>query len=301
MAIDIIARGLASSIIGADGKIASEKMPTIEGTSGLTGFYPLGKLTDPSLIEGKTAEEILLMMLFGVVSPTLTDPSFSVELTSGATAIIGRESQVIGALNFDRGSISPAYGTSGYRAGLPISYLVGDHEEASTATSYNFTVALTPTVGDNEIICQVNYGEGEQPLNSIGQPIGAPLPAGSLFTSFVVKGIYALYIADGSEQEFTYFVEEDGEGYQTIMASEGTGIKQSFAIAKGVTVIGVKVFDDMSQQWVWIGGSAEDSLATFDTSTLEGESLGEEDDYVLYTHNGSRTGERELRVYVAYN
>ena len=60
MAIDIIARGLATSLVGPDGKIASDKMPTLSGTEGLTGFYPLGKLTDPSLVEGKTAEEILV-------------------------------------------------------------------------------------------------------------------------------------------------------------------------------------------------------------------------------------------------
>jgi hypothetical protein len=127
MAIDIVARGLASSLTGADGKISSDKMPVLTGTSELTGFYPLGRLTDPSLIEGKTAEEILLMMLYGVVNPTLIDPSLVFALSEDSkTPVIGRQSLIKGTLTFNRGSISPAYGTSGYRAGDAIEYSIGD-------------------------------------------------------------------------------------------------------------------------------------------------------------------------------
>jgi hypothetical protein len=48
MAIDIIARGLAASLIGSDGKIDSAKMPVLSGVSDLQGFTPVGSLTDPS-------------------------------------------------------------------------------------------------------------------------------------------------------------------------------------------------------------------------------------------------------------
>jgi hypothetical protein len=127
MAIDNVARGLASSLVGADGKIAGDKMPTLTGTSDLTGFFPVGKLTDSSLVEGKTAEEILLMMLFGVVNPVLTAPKLSIALSAdNEVPIIGRPSVIRGSLAFDRGKIDPAYGTSGYRAGEAISYSIGD-------------------------------------------------------------------------------------------------------------------------------------------------------------------------------
>ena len=92
MAIDIIARGLATSLIGSDGKIDAGKMPVVSGTSELQGFTSIGKLTDASMVEGKTAEELLLMMLFGIVNPTLTGPSFSAVLNDDNGAlIIGRE------------------------------------------------------------------------------------------------------------------------------------------------------------------------------------------------------------------
>ena len=42
MAIDIIARGLATSLIGADGKIDSAKMPVLNEVPEGTPFYPVG-------------------------------------------------------------------------------------------------------------------------------------------------------------------------------------------------------------------------------------------------------------------
>ena len=168
MAIDIIARGLATSLIGSNGKISSDKMPTLEGTSELTGFTSIGKLTDASLVEGRTAEEILMMMLYGVVSPTLTEPSLSIALSDDSLPlIIGRPSALKGTLTFDRGKIEPAYGTSGYRAGAPISYSVGDTITESSGAQYDFEIELTPTSSNVNLVYGVSYEEGEQPLNSI--------------------------------------------------------------------------------------------------------------------------------------
>ena len=126
MAIDIVARGLASSIVGPDGKIAADKMPTMGAAPDSGVFTPVGNLKDASQVEGKTAEEILMMMLFGTRNPTLTNPSFKATLSSDAVLEAGVPQIVTGILTFDRGKISPAYGTSGYRAGAPTQYLVND-------------------------------------------------------------------------------------------------------------------------------------------------------------------------------
>jgi hypothetical protein len=132
MAIDIIARGLATSLLGSDGRVSSDKMPVISGVLGTEGFTPIGNLTDPSQIEGKTVEEILLMMLFGAVNPTFTSPDLTIELASEATAIVGRQTSISGKLIFNRGAITPPYGTSGFRAGAPIAFTVGDEELIAT-------------------------------------------------------------------------------------------------------------------------------------------------------------------------
>lgn len=300
MAIDIIARGLASSLLGSDGKVASDKMPVLSGTSDLTGFTSIGKLTDASLVEGKTAEEILLMMLYGVVSPTLTEPSLSIAISDESLPlIIGREQALKGALTFDRGKIEPAYGTSGYRAGAPTNYSIGDTTVEATGTSYDFEISLIPTETSVTLNYGVAYGEGEQPLNSIGQAFSAPYPAGSIASTTTVTATYAIYDAFGNELSFTWFEDSDGQGYFSTFASEGSGIKQSFCISDKLNVVGIKGFDTLTQQWTWLGGeSAKGSLTHFDTTTIIGESLGETTNYTLYTHNQPASGERELRIYV---
>ena len=300
MAIDIIARGLATSLIGSDGKISADKMPILSGTSELSGFTSIGKLTDASLIEGKTAEEILMMMLYGVVSPTLTEPGLSIALSADTLPlIIGHPSLLKGTLTFDRGKIEPAYGTSGYRAGEPINYTVGDMIIESPGAQCDFEITLTPDSANTSLLYSVSYREGEQPLNSIGQTVNAPYPAGSINSSIVIQSAYQLYDAEYNIKEFTWFKDKDGQGYLSTFASEGSGVQQSFAISDAVTVVGVKAYDTMTQQWTWLGGqTAAVSLTHFDTTIITGDSLGETTNYVLYTHNQPASGERELRIYI---
>lgn len=293
MAIDIIARGLAAQLIGPDGRVLSKKMPTLTGTSDLSGFTPIGHLTDASMVEGKTAEEILLTILYGVVNPTLTAPSVSITLNEGLDIlIIGRESRVEGVLTFDRGKIDPAYGTSGYRAGLPTAYTINNETTAASDLTYNFSFVFTPTQSENTIVYSVSYEEGEQPLNSIGSAVGEPLAAGSIGGNITLTAVYPLLDANGADYEFTWFEANDGSGYLATFASEGSGIKQAFAVSSELTVIGVKGFNVLTQQWEWLGGNAERSLTHFDVSITD-------DGNVLYTHNQPATGKRELRIYVS--
>lgn len=298
MAIDIIARGLASSLLGEDGKISSEKLPALTPPDGAQ-FHAVGALTDPSQIEGRTAEEVLLMMLFGIVNPTLIDPSISIELNNVSNFVIGREYALQGTVTFDRGKIAPAYGTSGFRAGLPTSFTVAGNNFTTTETICNFEIIFKPTERENILHYSVNYQQGEQPVNSLGGAFGSPLAAGTLTGSISLDAVYAIYDATGAEISATWFEDESGAGYLATFASESSGVRQSFAISNDLTVVGVKGFDTMIQQWVWLGSEdAEYSLAFFDTTDITGESLGETTHYTLYTYNHMLVGERELRIYV---
>lgn len=300
MAIDIIARGLATSLVGSDGKIAQDKMPVLSGTSNLSGFTSIGKLTDASLIEGKTAEEILLMMLYGVVSPTLINPSLSIQINEAAMPlIIGRHTRLIGTLACNRGEISPAYGTSGFRAGAVTGYKVNDMTIPSTVTIQDFAIDITPTSEDVVLSYEVTFAAGEQPLNSIGQPVDKPYPAGAITQTTTLSAAYALYDAAGNELDFELFQDDDGKGYIATFASEGSGVRQSFAVSDNLTVIGVKGYDKLEQKWTWLGGeNAKGSLTHFDVASLSGSELGEKTNYTSYTHNQLASGERQLRVYV---
>lgn len=300
MAIDIIARGLAASLIGSDGKIDSAKMPVLSGVSDLQGFTPVGSLTDPSQLEGKTAEEILLMMLFGIVNPTLTDPKLSIVLSKEMEQhIIGRPSLLKGSLTFSRGSISPAYGTSGYRSGAPTWYVLNDEVIETSSTQYDFEIPFTPIEKETSFSYSVTYEAGEQPLNSAGSPFDAPLPAGSIYEDLIVNAAYPLYAANGEDHPFVWFEDDDGAGYLAEFGTEVNGIRQAFAVSSEATVVGVKAFNILTQQWEWIGSqTAAVSLTYFDTTILSGDSINEPNDYILYTYNSTPVGTRELRVYV---
>jgi hypothetical protein len=95
------------------------------------------------------------------------------------------------------------------------------------------------------------------------------------------------------------FEDEDGQGYISTFATEGSGTKQSFALSENVTVVGVKAFDTMTQKWTWLGGTtAANSLTHFDKKLVSGTSFGETENQVVYVHNQPASGERELRIYI---
>ena len=295
MAIDVIARGLATSLIGSDGKVSSDKMPVMADIGDTSGFVPVGRLNDPSAVAGKTAEEILLMMLFGVVNPTFTDPSISIALSENVpNLIIGRSSVIEGALIFDRGTIVPAYGTSGYRSGPPTSYVI----DGRVLENPDFSIEITPTQSTVELFYSAVYAEGEQPYNSVGNAYDQPLAAGFVSGSLRLNAAYALYNASGADLPFIWFEDNSGSGYLAAFVSESGGQKQTFAISNNIKVVGIKALNFLTQQWEWLGGTAENSLTHFDTQQMTGDSLGEETSYTLYTHNQPASGARELRIYV---
>lgn len=300
MAIDIVARGLAMSLVGDDGRVISDKMPLVQGTSDLTGFTPIGGLTDASMIEGRTVEDILLMILYGFTNPTLVAPKVTIALQNeNEVLIIGRQSVLRGTVTFDRGLISPANGTSGFRSGAPISYTINNTTVESTSLSYDFELEVTPTERVFLLECLVKYAEGEQPINSIGKPFDAPLPAGILHETLECRAAQALYNVNYEEMKFSWFKQNDGEGYSFIVPSETLSSKQTFIISSELNVIGVKAFSPLTQTWEWIGGeNAATSLTCFNISLVKAEELGETTDYIKYINNQPRTGERELRVYV---
>ena len=291
MAIDTIARGLVSSLLNKDGKIDSTKLPTLD-VSGLQGFFPIGRLTSIDELQGKTAEEILLTMFFGITNPTFTNPSLTILCDESDSVLIAeKENTITGSLVFNRGTINPAYGTSGYRAGAATEYKINNEVLDSNAFSINFV----PAYGNNSLTATVSYAAGEQPLNSVGGNYDAPYPAGQISSVLDLKAVYPIYNGQSEELTFTWFTDDSGEAYKIAVPSEQqTHLKQSFAINNNITLIGVKQYNIMSQQWEWIGGSAQASISTFDESIININNIN----YKCYTNNDADTAARELLIFV---
>ena len=112
-----------------DGTIEDAGKITVSGGSGelqddLTTSVTVGGITSGTTYEeGTSLETIFREMLNPVEYPTLTNPSATLSATGAKLLETGATLDTTMTLTLNRGSISPAYGTSGYRSGPCGTYL----------------------------------------------------------------------------------------------------------------------------------------------------------------------------------
>ncbi len=304
MATDIIARGLAARLTsGPNGTIPDKFLPTFPvegGTAYAVGGIPVG-----TELNGFTYEQVLSMMLYGIVNPTLTEPSFNV-VASQINAIIGSTTEITGTAIFNRGAITPAYGTSGFRSGLPTSYIVNGAQQASTSTNYAFSTTLqNVVVGNNAVSVTVNYAEGEQPKDSTGRDYDTPLEAGSLNKTIYINGTYPIFATTTAEEvkdkeckEMPIDTVTNVEQFEIELGSESGGGKQCFGVSELMPEIkGIQQYNTVSKEWGWIQLSPEDSLGSFTVSTVEKTFFGKTVTYKMYTNNLPTIGPRRIKIF----
>lgn len=306
MAVDNIARGLAARLTsGPNGTIPDKFLPKFPVEGGTT--YPVGGIAAGTDLNGLTYEQIFSMMLYGIVNPTLTAPFLSVT-TNQVNAIIGVTPDITGTAIFNRGSINPANGTSGFRAGLPISYSVNDAETASTSLNFGFTIKMDKIVqGENTFVVGVKYGEGEQPKDSTGRNYDSPLPAGVLTKIVKINGTYPIFVSETDEEtqagncvEMPIDTVINTDEFQISVGRErnGTVGKQCFCVSLLMPEIkGIQQYNEITKEWAWIQGSPERSLTTFTTTTITKIFNGVEVEYTMYTNNLPTMGGRKLKIF----
>ncbi len=146
-------------------------------------------------------ENILSDLLEPTLYPTLTNPSASLTYSANSYyAVGGTVSALTATVALNRGSISPAYSTSGYRSGAATNFAIAttgaDTEYSdSDASSGSFNVpALTrATKGSIVVTGTVSYAAGEQPKDSKGGNYDSPLAAGSVSASKTLTFIQPYY------------------------------------------------------------------------------------------------------------
>ena len=129
---------------------------------------------------GTTYDELWAELLSPTLYPTLTAPSATMTATGDKLLEKGSTLETTMTITFDRGSISPAYGTSGYRSGAASSYSLN-----SGAAQAGNTFVVTVTESTTSYQASVNYAAGEQPKDSSGDDYGEPLAAGSAATNII--------------------------------------------------------------------------------------------------------------------
>ena len=306
MATDMIARGLAARLTsGPNGTIPDKFMPVFPVEGGTT--YAVGGIAAGTELNGLTYEQILSMMLYGIVNPTFTAPSLNVT-TDHVNAIIGGAADITGTAMFDRGTINPAYGTSGFRAGLPTAYVINGNEIASSALNYSFDVTIDKVVaGDNTVVIGVKYAEGEQPKNSTGGNFGSPLPAGTLERIIKINGTYPIFVTETNEQtqagncvEMPIDTVTNTDEFQINVGAEkaSTDGKQCFGVSSLMPEIkGIQQYNEAMKTWAWIQGSPERSLTSFSVTTATKMFNGVEVEYKMYTNNLPTMGARKLKIF----
>lgn len=144
-----------------------------------------------------TIQQIFDYILYPELYPTLTAPSATFTATTLNTYYeVGYQIATISFLaSFNRGVINPAYGTSGYRSGLPTEYIYSGTGLTTVVTNTlsniqsisNYVIQAGTQSWSNSII----YAQGEQPLSSKGNNYESALPSGTTATiTRTTTGIY---------------------------------------------------------------------------------------------------------------
>lgn len=234
-------------------------------------------------------ETVIRDVLSPVLYPTLTNPSASLSRNPNTSLLeVGATLAVTFTISLNRGSINPAYGTSGYRSGAANGYSLN----GGTKQSGN-TFSETVSENNKSFYGIAYYDAGEQPKDSAGQNYNSPLPAGSVNSStFAYEFVEAIWantsnIANVTKQALvskSAKVKEFSFPATTIVNPE------IFDVPASWTVTAVESLNTLSNQW-------EDSSAQFSiTDTTHDDAAGTFINYKRYTCNlGMDLGARKVR------
>lgn len=270
----------SSSDLGIDSSLTDDM------TTGITvGGIDAGTTYE----KGTPIENILNDMLNPVLYPTLTNPSISLTGSGSHLLEAGSTLPVTLTATFNRGSISPAYGTSGYRSGEATGYSLNGGTEQSGNT-WSETVSSS----NKSFQATVNYAAGEQPKDSKGGNYDSPLPAGSKTSGAVtyefVDAMWANTANIATVAKLS-LVAKSTKQRDMVFPAQTVANPEVFDIPASWTVIAVQVKNDLSGQY-------EDALSQFTVTDVTHDNAGGvSTNYKRYTFNmGIATGQRSVRV-----
>ena len=243
-----------------------------------------------TLTQGTSFEEIFREMLNPIENPTFTAPSATISATGAKLLEKGATLETTITTTFNRGTITPAYGTSGYRSGAALDYALNSGSAQATGT---FEQTVAETTNDSFQVT-VNYAEGEQPKNSAGQDYSSPLPAGSVNSNTItyefVNALWSNTAAIGTIAKNSLVSKSAGTNTFTFPAATVAN-PEVFDVPASWTVGTIKVLNTLSNQW-------EDCAREFTvTDTTHDDAAGTSTAYKRYTCNlGYAMGSRKIKI-----
>jgi hypothetical protein len=250
----------------------------------------LGGITVGEVLTGKSYSQLFQDLLVPTLYPSLTNPSNSFSFDAIALYEIGAVQSIIFTANFNRGSISPAYGTNGYRSGLPNTYhftgagLTGT--VSSTSLSNSQTISYTIIAGNQNWTNSIDYSIGQQPLDSKGGNYNLPLSAGNSGNKTLsLEGVFPIFgststISTQTKQSLVSMLT--GNNVVLSLVSESGGNKQSFEIPNAFrSLVNVQTFNTVSAQY------ETTLLSNWTTSSVNETIQSNSISYTKYIYNGS--------------
>ena len=283
---EIYLKAIAENGGGGGGGGTDAKLKDALNVTETVGGVKSGK-TYPQATE---LETIFRDMLNPVKNPTLTNPSASISATGAKLLEKGATLTTTVTVSFNRGSINPAYGTSGYRSGEATGYsLNGGAEQAGNTFS-----GVTISENNASLQAAVNYAAGEQPKDSSGNDYSSPLPAGSLNSNTITyEFVYAIWanVTTISTVQKQSLVSNSAKVKQFNYPATTVEYPETFDVPASMTVSAVEVLNTLSNTW-------EDARSQFTiTDTTHEDAAGNTINYKRYTCNlGMALGARNVRV-----
>ena len=248
---------------------------------------------------GKSFQEMMDLMLYPTLFPSLSPPFSGLTLTTtpniaGTLREIGTVYDAISSTinlssTFNRGSINPAYGTNGFRSGLPNAYnYTGPGSvpspQSSTISPNNTSTSATYTIipGNQSWQSSVSYDQGQQPLDSTGNAFNSALPAGTTSNNTrTLTGVYPIFattVALGTATKQSLRVmggtvqigTGPGSAIQLVTESGGGGLKQFIDVPTSWPISnldGAQQFSTLSNAWDPVDDSTGGQTAAFATWT----------------------------------
>lgn len=162
---------------------------------------------------GTSYDDMWDALLNPTLYPTFTNPSASLSYSADTYYEVGTSiAATTATASLNRGTISPAYGTSGYRSGAATNYALAssgadtEYSDSSTSSGSFALPALTrATKGNIVLTATVSYAAGEQPKDSKGNDYDSPLAAGSKTASKTMQFIQPYYYGKSSTSTVSDF------------------------------------------------------------------------------------------------
>lgn len=289
---------------------SSEQTYDLQSPAAIT----VGGISGGTILTGKTAFELFEELLVPVLYPAFTTPSntFVKSTPSGTLFEVGYQDNFNFSAGFNRGTINPAYGTSGFRSGLPTTYNYTGTGLPSTFSSSALSDTQTSTgytilIGNQSWSGSVTFLDGEQPKDSKNNDYDSPYPSGTTSTvTRTVEGVHPLFgttstIGTLTKQALVSMLS--GNNVAFTMVAETGGNKQKFDIPDTWTgaptnrpLVGIQTFNTVSNVWEYQGGNAANSLTFWGTSATTHTINSSVINYTRYTYNSSDRSSVQIRL-----